>query len=530
MRRRMMSMLAFVGVTVAVGCAASSDDPRVELDPGPRGTGGTGGGAEAGGAGGGFDMPDSPDTPTTCADAAATRSYIGCDFYPTVTPNGVWELFDYAVAVANSGDEPAEVIVRRGGTEVAAVTLAPGAVETVYLPWVEALKGEENSPQGGVTPMTASARVEDGAYHLVSSRPVTVYQFNALEYRGQGGPPGKDWSACPSLGGGCFSFSNDASLLLPTTALSNGYRVTSIASGDTLSTFVAITATQDGTLVTVDSQSVIDAGPGVDATEAGGQLTLSLDAGDVALLNVPPGNDASGSYVESDRPVQVISGAQCLNVPGGVPACDHLEESVFPAETLGKRYIVTRPTGPSGTPARHVVRLYGNFDGTTLSYPGGAPPGAPESLEAGEVVDLSVINSDFEVSGSQPFAVSSYLLGAVMSDPGGVQGDPSQSQVPSVAQFRKSYVFHAPTDYAANYLDVIMPVEAQVTVDGYAIFPDLTLPGGDFGVARVLLPDQTGAHRLASDLPVGIQVSGYGDYTSYAFSGGLNLTALAPPR
>ena len=27
--------------------------------------------------------------------------------------------------------------------------------------------------------------------------PVTVYQFNALEYRGQGGPAGKDWVDCP---------------------------------------------------------------------------------------------------------------------------------------------------------------------------------------------------------------------------------------------------------------------------------------------------------------------------------------------
>ena len=40
-------------------------------------------------------------------------------------------------------------------------------------------------------------RADGGAYHLVATRPVTVYQFNALEYKGQGGPGGKNWSSCP---------------------------------------------------------------------------------------------------------------------------------------------------------------------------------------------------------------------------------------------------------------------------------------------------------------------------------------------
>ncbi|MER2605396.1 MAG: hypothetical protein ABTQ29_06170, partial [Siculibacillus sp.] len=58
--------------------------------------------------------------------------------------------------------------------------------------------------------------------------PVTVYQFNPLEYQAQRGPPGKDWSSCPGnqCGTACFSYSNDASLLLPSTALTANYRIT----------------------------------------------------------------------------------------------------------------------------------------------------------------------------------------------------------------------------------------------------------------------------------------------------------------
>ena len=39
--------------------------------------------------------------------AAEVRSYIGCDFWPTVVGNCVWSVFDYAVVVANApGSDP----------------------------------------------------------------------------------------------------------------------------------------------------------------------------------------------------------------------------------------------------------------------------------------------------------------------------------------------------------------------------------------------------------------------------------------
>jgi len=48
-------------------------------------------------------------------------------------------------------------------------------------------------------------------------------------------------------------------------------------------------------------------------------------------------------------PVQAITGIACSYVPKDVAACDHLEEIVFPAETLGKHYFVTVPTSHHGS-------------------------------------------------------------------------------------------------------------------------------------------------------------------------------------
>ena len=74
-------------------------------------TGGMGG---LGGLGGGGDggKPVAVD-PKTCAEAAEAKSYVGCDFWPTVTDNIVWSTFDYAVVVANNGENEADVVVSR---------------------------------------------------------------------------------------------------------------------------------------------------------------------------------------------------------------------------------------------------------------------------------------------------------------------------------------------------------------------------------------------------------------------------------
>src|SRR5262249_53001394 len=152
------------------------------------------------------------------------------------------------------------------------------------------------------------------------------------------------------------------------------------------------------------------------------------------------------SLVNATRPVQVIAGIPCSQSPLGVQACDHMEESVFPAETLGKHYIVTVPTSPHGQVIGHVVRIYGNVDGTQLSYPAGVKPAnGPTTINAGQVVDLGQVSQDFEITGDHEFAVGSFQLGGSLVDPGapiGMQmGDPAQSLSTAVEQYRSKYVF-----------------------------------------------------------------------------------------
>ncbi|WP_437778721.1 IgGFc-binding protein [Sorangium sp. So ce1097] len=567
-----------LGAASAVACSASGASAPASSGSGASGPGSTSGAGSPGGAGGsgeggstaagdiGDDLGSGVTTggggggggdvlvpaadPKTCAEAAASKSYIGCDFWPTVTANIVWSIFDYAVVVANAGDEVAEVEVTRAGETVAQAEIPPNSLSKVYLPWVPELKGPDANACGSGRSISRSVRVDGGAYHLVSTRPVTVYQFNALEYKGAGGPDGKDWSSCPGNDVcdpraaeptvGCFSFTNDASLLLPSTAMTGNYRVpgqqgwSEVGMGGTL----VITGTTDGTSVTVSvaQGGAVVAGGGVPATRGGESFTVELDEGDVVEILGDPASDLSGSLVTATKPVQVLTGMPCVQAPIGRPACDHIEESVFPAETLGKHYFVTAPSSPRGQVIGHIVRLYGNVDGTTLTYPSGRPDGGPTRIDAGQVVDLSMVRRDFEVVGDHEFAVSTFMLGADIVDPSTPKprqkGDPSQSHPTAVEQYRTKYVFLAPSDYDESYVDIVQPMDASITLDGAAVgvAPTPIGNGSGFGVARVKLgPGNGGAHVLIASAPVGIQVIGYGSYTSYQYPGGLNLLTIAPP-
>ena len=526
-------------LALAVSCSAGSSDglggggSAATESSGSHGT--SGGFATGAGGGGGAGLTGDP---KTCEEASQYRTYLGCDFYPTVTFNQVWDIFDYAVVVANAGDTPAEVSVTRGGTSVSTTTIAPNQLSTIYLPWVPELKGPQFDECTSVVPATASVRSPGGAYHLVSTVPVTVYQFSALEYGPQGGPPGKDWSQCPASACGldCFSYSNDASLLLPSTALTKNYRVIGYPSWQqaSLGSYVAVTGTEDGTTVTVSLSPTgsIVGGTGVDAAGAGTTSVFTLQQGEVVeLLNSTPG-DLSGSLVQADKPIQVIHGLPCVNIPEGISACDHIEESVFPAETLGQHYLVAQPTGPSGAAVAQVVRFIGNVNGTVLTYPAGMPPGAPTTLAAGQVVDLGAVGQDFEVQGDHEFAVAFFQQGAQVVDVSGLnEGDPAQSIATAVEQYRTKYVFLAPADYTQNFADVLMPKTATLTLDGVNVAATpVPIGSSQYGVARIPLGlGNGGAHVLLSTEPVGLQVLGYGLNTSYQYPGGLNLKEIAPP-
>ena len=519
---------------------------------------------------------DTSNDPTTCADASKLQSYVGCDYWPTVTFNPVWTQFDFAVVVSNPGMQMANVTVSGGAlTQAKTSSVMPGQLVKIGLPWVPALKGPEVSAAGTLTaPYNVSIFSLKGAYHLVSDVPVLVYQFNALEYQGGTGMDlhGVAWSGCPgnsNLPADCFSFSNDASILLPSTAMTPNYLVTGVHGDDSMDPttnmatpidgpFVAITAVADSTTITMKlgpkAKILPSADGAVTAGMPGDTMTFDLDAGDVLQLMSDIGtvHDLTGSQIQATKPVQVISGHPCMinpqvntymlfdNMYYPNYTCDHVEETQLPFETWGKKYVVTAPSGPHGATPQYTVRIYGGAKDAKLTLDP-TVSGAPSTISAGSVAEFDTTKS-FYVEGDNEFSVGIIQKSGAIVDPTAIasmqEGDPSLSFMSSTEQYRTTYLFLAPNDYEENYADVVVPViggdgqaGTNLTLDGDQVTDTISPVGGGFGVVRIKLAfsSASGAHQLVADMPVGIQVVGYGSYTSYQYPGGLNLKPITAP-
>ncbi len=502
-----------------------------------------------------------------CAAAAASKSYIGCEYWPTTTLNdSLDQEFEFAVVIANPATAPAMVTVDRGGTPVTTVTVPPQGIQTVRLPWVQALFKPSLTEY-------VSSFVPDGAYHLVSSLPVTVYQFNPLDYRIARDCMSEDPAEMDSQ---CFSYTNDASLLLPTAALTQSYMVMSLPTqffgyrtGMNMeyggySGFVAIVATRDGTSVGVElSSDVLGTLDGTLMPTAAGQtIQVMMNAGDVLELmsdlpqecpadspsepcngdqtcdtqifcKTPRTVDLTGTIVRATQPIAVYSGHSCPFVPFNRYACDHVEEAMLPGETWGKELVVAISEPLRGEP--NVIRVLSGVDNNMITFDPAVS--TPTTLMRGQFVEFEARDS-FVVKGSGPLLVGQFMVGQDYAGNGtgeGGLGDPSLSLGVPREQFRTQYTFLAPSNYDINYANLIAPTGAQVTLDGQPVSAPFTPIGATgLGVARVRLAGDSatpgsGRHDVTSSMPVGVIVYGYGQYTSYMYPAGLNLEMISGP-
>jgi len=432
-----------------------------------------------------------------CAGACAGlgTSYIGCDYYPVVTQqlDAYVGGNPFAVAVANTSNQMATITVTRGANNVVMDTVAAGSVKVFPLPWV-------NELALGVGP---TAMVPDGAYRLRSTQPITVYQYNPLN----------------------ADVTNDASLLLPVNTWTGNYLVAAWQYWSGYPGFYSVTASADNTSVTVKAPKggvPTQGGAGVDGQ---GNGVVLLNEGDVLQVMTGNGGDLTGTIVTADKPVQVIGGHDCTQVPIGTQACDHLEESMFPIEALAKEYIIVPPVQIPNANAEKaiIVRIVASEPATLLTF----DPDQPVNkflVNAGDFVEIPQSTAKYVVTADRKILVAQYMVGQGAnfgtSDPAMIIAVPS-------AQYRSSYLVYAQTGWQASYVDIVAPAGSAVTVDGAPVGNFAPIGNTNFSLAHVNLSNGgDGTHNIMADKKVGISVYGVVNYGSYWYPGGLDLDVI----
>eukprot|EP00058_Branchiostoma_floridae_P014878 XP_002600366.1 hypothetical protein BRAFLDRAFT_66599 [Branchiostoma floridae] len=93
---------------------------------------------------------------------------------------------------------------------------------------------------------------------------------------------------------------------------------------------------------------------------------------------------AGGTRITSNKPVTLMSGVQCANVPAGIGACDHLVEQIPPLDTWGKRFVTVPLAVRTGG---DIFRIVAARNGTTVNVTGHTI--ITRVLHSGETVDAA---------------------------------------------------------------------------------------------------------------------------------------------
>ncbi|AKU98235.1 hypothetical protein AKJ09_04899 [Labilithrix luteola] len=496
-----------------------------------------------------------------CQSAALSKGSIGCSFWtlppddPTEGPGSC-----FTALIANTWDRPVTLGAEYGSealdisNSIYTVTrtadgatytrldgpIPPGQVAVVFLSQAEAVSGYAGTrcPEG-VTPAFKGDPIRHGtaktsAFHLTADAPISAYSMYPY--------------------GGADSYIPTATLLLPISSWDTNYIAVSTGKyGDQNRSAldrrtIQIVANEDDTRVSMRPTKAIGAGNEVDAAGKNETHTWTLSRGQV--LQITQSGEVTGSPISSNKPVGLFGGSPCDFLPSGVMSCDVTQQQIPPFSQWGNEYALvpyaSRIISVTGSAREKVLWMFvGAVDGTVLSYEPSKPPGAPDTLSAGQPVyfmtdALVTVKSQDK---KHPFHAAVHMSSATFGGgaPGGgmTSGDPDFVNVVPSDQFLDRYVFFA--DY--TFSDTVLTVVRRKTDKGFMPV-DLDCAGelqdfqplgssGEYEYAWVYLTKaflaqkfakgecSYGGHEAHSDGTFSVTVWGIGRDASYGYAGGM---------
>jgi len=457
-------------------------------------------------------------------DPKWNNSYIGCEYW-TLDLDNYHDPF--------SGTPPDEalhgIILGNPGSAMATITFTSFATDVPFNLLQTTVEAGESKvielPRMDIDGST----ITDRSVRVNSNRPVVAYQFNPLDFQS--------------------AYSDDSSLLIPAEVLGKEYLILSypttpleampIMPADSQHGYFTVLAVEEGeTNVAVRVTGDADY-PNVEGAllEQGIYHEFVLQQGEVLNLQADGsklngGLDLSGSHVIGDKKLAVFSGHEEAvvaglandpvnpNEPADCCCAEHLEEQLFPLETWAATYLAVK-AAPRGEADMDLWRVQAGVAGVTLTTD---PP--IEGIDGvtlqnkGDWVEAFTSKS-FVLTGTGPIQVAQYLSSQGCTND--YIGDPALVMMVSETQYRSPYAFAVPKDYGHDWITVVRPSGAEITLDEAPLedgpFTAIASSGYEVGYFKV----EDGPHYIEGDAPFGLYQYGFEGPASYGHAGGLNL-------
>ncbi|XP_052245910.1 IgGFc-binding protein-like [Dreissena polymorpha] len=312
-------------------------------------------------------------------------------------------------------------------------------------------------------------------------------------------------------------YSSDGFLLLPISADAREFVVASYEPYYyTLPSEFLIIALEDSTLI--DIQLITSDGPviiGGQSYSSGQNVSLKMSRMQTYLVQHE--HDLTGTHITSSKPVSVVSGVTCANVPQYAVGCDFLVEQMLPVSFWQREYVCAK------LKSRGInrLRILSSVDGTSVNI------GATHiKLNKGEFYEY-VHSNDVAtpIESNFPVLVLQYAEGR---DHDSKLGDPSMITIPSLNGQEAEYFYETATPLAYHYVSITIRTDQAngLHIDGSTVSRvdelKTTINTTEFSVIRLSVT--VGKHHIYhvdTYVRFGVIVYGFDYAESYGFPLGL---------
>jgi hypothetical protein len=356
-----------------------------------------------------------------------------------------------------------------------------------------------------------------------------------------------------------YEYTSDGFLAIPINAFGGEYVIAAYpqytAAGSTykLPSMTNIVAAYDNTEVsfTMGGTSGSQTTGGL---RKGQKATVTMNRGDIwCFANLGDAQDVSGSLVKATKPIGVVSGNQCANVPSGVYACDYMSEMELPTFTWGKEYHVTPIVGRLKAP---VIRVFAKERDTkiyrdgkdwfrlTLNSRGEGDAFIERRAFDGDLASEVANGSPCKVvSADKPIYVMLYNPGQTDDN---IPSDPFMLVLTPLEQYQREIVFATPgakggtLPFLRQYVNLVYQTNPDGTIPDDVEFATVvngkfewkkvssqfgpnpgykfTIPvrGQNYSMKRLQM-NGDGVYRIRAKNPFAAYAYGFANYDSYGF-------------
>ena len=237
--------------------------------------------------------------------------------------------------------------------------------------------------------------------------------------------------------------------------------------------------------------------------------------------------DLTGSKIVSDKPLTVISGHECSNVPRTSSACEATSVQVPPTATWGTKFLLTPHGGRSGGQYYKMVAAEADTNITDNCNHG--VPVTNVLTGEGSALEFSTPSGTYCYAESNK-PVFTVILGTGGSLSGGL-GDPVIAMVPPIDTYvaNTDILFYIPSysGFYSHWINIMSTAPSpEILMNGQVLSLSWNTINDTNGVpagyaAQMSLSEVGVDHYISSDAPITTLVYGWGNHRGFSYAIGV---------